>query len=97
MPKHYVLTDAGLKPDDGTSQVQNVEPIDSRTLAPEVQVTPSAPASSSQTFDLRAVAREVQALGALHLDKKRDAKSFKEAQLSKLGVKLPSKPRLSMH
>lgn len=57
---------------------------------------PSGPPSGdSKAFDLQAVAREVQALGALHLDRKHDAKTFKSNQLQQLGIKLPKKPRLS--
>lgn len=97
MPEHYVLTDAGLKPTGSVSHRNRLQGLDAVPAAPKAQPAgPSGPSSSdTKAFDLRAVAREVQALGALHLDKKHDAKSFKSNQLQQLGIKLPKKPRLS--
>jgi hypothetical protein len=98
MPEHYVLTDAGLQPADATIQKSTLRQADNSISAPAVKpTTASAPSSAvSHVFDLRAVAREVQALGALHLDKKYDSKSFKNNQLQQLGIKLPKKQRISV-
>jgi Domain of unknown function (DUF4602) len=99
MPEHYVVTDAGLKPADSLSQQNTARQIDSSASPPAVKsVTTSEPSNTeSKVFDLRAVAREVQALGALHLDRKHDTRSFKNKQLQQLGIKLPKQPRLSAH
>jgi hypothetical protein len=99
MPQHYVLTDAGLAPAVGSSKHESYQQPRAALISPDAQqAVPSAPAKSdNQVFDLRAVAREVQALGAQHLDRKYDAKTFKSNQLQQLGIKLPKKPRISVH
>jgi hypothetical protein len=90
MPEQYVLTHVGLQRAGEASAVQQSQ---KQSLAPpEPQRTLD---NGSDFLDLHTVAREVHALGAMHLDKKHDAKTLQRSQLSQLGFKLPKPPRLS--
>ena len=100
-PEEWVLSKTGLKrarPSDATS-APSADRAARKARAAEQQQQQQqqqqADASAAQAVqvDLRAMTRDVNALGGAHLDSRQSKKSFMNRDLEALGFATPSKPR----
>ena len=101
-PEEWVLSKTGLKrarPSDATTApsadraARKARTAEQQQQQQQQQQQADASAAQAVQVDLRAMTREVNALGGAHLDSRQSKKSFMNRDLEALGFATPSKPR----